>query len=631
LPASANPRTLRALSGCVAERDMEASAPPRPRAPVRSAGRLRASGDAELVRLVRLGHEPAFEQIYDRHHRGILSFARHMLGSRDEAEDAVQHTFIAAYRDLRASDKPIHLKAWLYTIARNRCLSMLRARREQVSIDDVEPSTDGLAAQVQQRQDLQDMLRDLHRLPVEQREALVLSELGALSHEEIAVTLGVRKEKVKALVFQARESLSNSRQARNADCHEIQKQLSILRGGSLRRTTLRRHVETCAACQQFKDEVQRQRAAMAVLLPVVPTAGLKTGVLGAVSAGAGAAGTGAVGGGAVLAGAGGGGVGAKLIVGAVLMGGALGGGIMAVDDLRSPPSSSAAEERHEAQARILGFPGAARIDKAGQPADGGAGAVVHTLRARAGAAAQQRAADQQARRLTAFGTTGDKTVPAVVVTIVSDAVGGLGGGGAAPEEPKKAKPDKPGKPGKAKPKKAKKPKVSQGFGAQGKGNAYGRGREPAAGNGNGNPGGAKPAKPATPKANGPSRPGAKPKGGGPSNGAPKAGNNPGNGNGPPAAAAPKKAPKPKPKPKHAAPTVAVPAPNGNGNGNGKGNGGANRNEKAGGDASADRAAEGAVDSVKNAAGGGVPRAGEPPKDDENGEKPTVVGSLIGLL
>src|SRR5688500_19745551 len=165
LASSTNPRAARALGGCAATQVMEASALPRPRAAMRPPDRLRTSGDAELVRLVRLGHEPAFEEIYERHHRGILSFCRHMLGSRDEGEDAVQHTFIAAYRDLRASDKPIHLKAWLYTIARNRCLSMLRARREQVSLEDVEPATDGLAAQVQQRQDLKDMLRDLHRLP----------------------------------------------------------------------------------------------------------------------------------------------------------------------------------------------------------------------------------------------------------------------------------------------------------------------------------------------------------------------------------------------------------------------------------------------------------------------------------
>ncbi len=92
---------------------MEASAPPRPRAPLRPLDRLRTSGDAELVRLVRLGHEPAFEQIYDRHHRGILSFCRHMLGSRDEGEDAVQQTFVSAYRGLREDDRPLKLMSFI--------------------------------------------------------------------------------------------------------------------------------------------------------------------------------------------------------------------------------------------------------------------------------------------------------------------------------------------------------------------------------------------------------------------------------------------------------------------------------------------------------------------------------------
>src|SRR3954469_2449139 len=115
---------------------------------------LRSKPDEALVELVRGGHEAAFEALYDRHHRGILAFCRHMLGSREEGEDALQHTFAAAYRDLTTTDKPIQLKAWLYTIARNRCLSLLRARREQVSIEDAEPSVEGLSAEVQRRQDL---------------------------------------------------------------------------------------------------------------------------------------------------------------------------------------------------------------------------------------------------------------------------------------------------------------------------------------------------------------------------------------------------------------------------------------------------------------------------------------------
>ena len=167
---------------------------------------LRGAGDDRLVAQIRTGDGPAarnaFEILYDRHHRGVLAFCRHMLGSLEEAEDAVQHTFSSAYRALLADDREIALRAWLYAIARNRCLSMLAARREQVALDDVEsllPSTAGLAREVEQRSDLRELLADMQRLPEDQRAALVLSELEAHSHKEIADILGVAPSKVKAL------------------------------------------------------------------------------------------------------------------------------------------------------------------------------------------------------------------------------------------------------------------------------------------------------------------------------------------------------------------------------------------------------------------------------------------------
>jgi len=327
---------------------------------------LRSQSDEQLVARVRSGDEAAFEAVYDRHHRGLLAFCRHMLGSREEAEDALQHTFIAAYRALLSSAEPIALKAWLYAIARNRCLSMLRARREQASLEDVEPATDGLADEVQRRADLREMLGDLSRLPDDQRAALVLAELGAHAHEEIAVILGVRKEKVKALIFQARESLGASREARQASCRDIQEQLATLSGGALRRTHIRRHVESCPACQAYRAEVKRQRAAMAILLPVVPTVALKHSILsaafaagkaGVVGAGAGAglaggtgigAGTGATAGAGAsgLAGSGGGlvglgvkGVAAKVLVATAVAATAGGGGYVAVHELRTGGSN----------------------------------------------------------------------------------------------------------------------------------------------------------------------------------------------------------------------------------------------------------------------------------------------------
>ena len=106
-----------------------------------------------------------------------------------------------------------------------------------------------------------------------------------------------------------------TRKARDTSCSDIQEQLATLRGGALRRTTLRRHVESCAACQAFRAEVRRQRAAMALILPVIPSLGLKRSVLHAISSGGGAAGAAAAAGGvsggiAILGGSGAAGTGA---------------------------------------------------------------------------------------------------------------------------------------------------------------------------------------------------------------------------------------------------------------------------------------------------------------------------------
>ena len=265
---------------------------------------LRAAPDERLVAALRRGDEAAFEAIYDRHHRALLGFCRHMLGSHEEAEDALQRVFVAAHRHLCGGTEHVNLKPWLYTIARNRCLSMLRARRETLALDDVrEPSGDGLALadEVELGEELKDLLGDIARLPDDQRAALVLAELGDLSQQEIAATLDVRTDKVKALIFQAREALAGWRQARAVSCREICEQLSTLKGSALRRGPIRRHIAVCPACTAFEAEVKRQRAALSLLLPVVPSVALKHSVLAAtLSAGPGAAAAGA--GGVVAAG-----------------------------------------------------------------------------------------------------------------------------------------------------------------------------------------------------------------------------------------------------------------------------------------------------------------------------------------
>jgi RNA polymerase sigma factor (sigma-70 family) len=300
-----------------------ARAPAAVRAPIRGSKRtLALRSDAALVQRVRAGDEVAFEVLYERHVAGVLGYCRHMLGSQQEAEDAVQQAFVSAHGSMRRGSREIAFKPWLYTIARNRCVSVLRARREQPA-ELPELSTAGLNEQVERRADLRELLTDLQRLPEQQRAALVLSELGDLSHAEIAEVIGSEPPAVKGLVFRARAALAERRDARAADCGEIRLELASAKGGALRRGRLRYHLDTCPDCTAYLVEVRRQRKLLGIALPIVPTVALKDGVMSSLGIGAGAVG-------ATGVGAAGGAVGAATAGGASAIGGASAGGAAAL-------------------------------------------------------------------------------------------------------------------------------------------------------------------------------------------------------------------------------------------------------------------------------------------------------------
>jgi RNA polymerase sigma factor (sigma-70 family) len=237
--------------------------------------RLRFAADDRLVSLVRRGDATAFEILYDRHVRELLSFCRYMLGSQADAEDAVQSTFASAHRALLADDRWVDVRPWLFAIARNACLSTLRVRRpcDEVSTDSL--ATDDLAAVVEQREELRHVLATLRELPESQRVALVLSELHGFSQSEIGALLGVRAEQVKSYVYQARSNLISERDARSADCRAIREELATARGPALLKNRLRRHLRSCHSCQQYAVQLSRQRRQLGSFLPVIPSLALK--------------------------------------------------------------------------------------------------------------------------------------------------------------------------------------------------------------------------------------------------------------------------------------------------------------------------------------------------------------------
>ena len=242
-----------------------------------SRSQLALASDERLTDEMRRGNEAAFDVVYERYAKRVLGLCHRVLGSRDEAEEAVQHTFAAAWADLQRPERPAPeaLRPWLFAVARHRCLSMLRSRPPatvELELEDL-PASESLSDQVVRRASVRAVLADLDDLPPDQRAALLLSELEGLSHADIATLLGRPKSGVKSLVFEARSTLGDWREAREIPCAEIRRQLSVLSGGSLRRRPLRRHLESCPSCRTFRAQLQVQRvldAQPALDLPAPP-------------------------------------------------------------------------------------------------------------------------------------------------------------------------------------------------------------------------------------------------------------------------------------------------------------------------------------------------------------------------
>jgi RNA polymerase sigma factor (sigma-70 family) len=337
-------------------------AAPRARIPKRL---LSVRGDTYLAAHLQKGDEAAFEVLYDRYSSPLLSFCRHMLGRQDEAEDALQQVFASAHADLLRNRRVVQLKPWLYAIARNRCLDMLRARREHPAAG-IEPVAAGLPDRVQERADLRELVADLHDLPENQRAALLLTELDDLSHSEAAGVLDCEPAQVKGLVFRAREGLIERRAARAAPCEDIRAELATARRGGLRRGRLRHHLAECPGCTAYLADVRRQRKMMALILPVIPATGLKRSVLTAAGIGTGTGGAG----GMTVAGS-------SLLSGTVakvaLVGALAGGAGMAreqiVDHREAPPARKAPSAAGPAEhPELANGPAAVRRSPASPPA-----------------------------------------------------------------------------------------------------------------------------------------------------------------------------------------------------------------------------------------------------------------------
>jgi len=180
--------------------------------PARLAGAslLRLQDDKRLVALAREGHDPAFAAIVDRYGPQLERYCARLLNdpTHRRAEDAVQQAFVNAHAAMRASDSELALKPWLYRIAHNAALNILRAARgDEEALDEDRAGAAQTADVVELRERLRETLASIQALPAVQRDALILREVEGRSHEEIAAALGVTAGGARQHLHRARVSL----------------------------------------------------------------------------------------------------------------------------------------------------------------------------------------------------------------------------------------------------------------------------------------------------------------------------------------------------------------------------------------------------------------------------------------
>jgi RNA polymerase sigma factor (sigma-70 family) len=173
---------------------------------------LTTLSDDDLVARFRRGDDAPFDEIHRRYRAPLIAFARRMLSATGhDADDVVQDAFIRAYRGLRATDRAMTLRPWLYMIVRNRALDELRSPRRAGAYDDefalnAVPTAD-TAQCVEQRDEMRQLVAEIARLPERQRMALVMREFDGCSHVETARRLRTTVPATKSLIIRARSNL----------------------------------------------------------------------------------------------------------------------------------------------------------------------------------------------------------------------------------------------------------------------------------------------------------------------------------------------------------------------------------------------------------------------------------------
>ena len=255
-------------------------------------GFARLLSDERLTRRAVGGDERAFAAIFRRYHQSLYRFCLAIVGNPEDAQEALQNMMMKVLRALPGEEREIELKPWLYRIAHNEAIDLLRRRRETRELDaeQIAPGY-GLAEDAAMRERLRGLVADMKELPERQREVLVMRELSGLDFEEIGTALDTSGAVARQTLYEARQSLRQMEEGREMSCATVTRALSDGDGRVTRRRDVRAHLRACAGCRAFREEIEDRQRDLAALspLPAVAAAGMLQALLGGSQ---GAAGTG---------------------------------------------------------------------------------------------------------------------------------------------------------------------------------------------------------------------------------------------------------------------------------------------------------------------------------------------------
>jgi RNA polymerase sigma-70 factor (ECF subfamily) len=160
--------------------------------------------DVNAIRACRQGNADAFRHLVQRYQRRALAHARTLTGNDADAADAAQDAFLDAFRHLNGFDEARAFYPWFYVLLRNRCFKQkARSGDRQAAAEPAEaPAPSGGS-----REELYDLRVALDRLPLPDRELIVLKHLDGWTYDELAERLGIPRGTVMSRLFHARQRL----------------------------------------------------------------------------------------------------------------------------------------------------------------------------------------------------------------------------------------------------------------------------------------------------------------------------------------------------------------------------------------------------------------------------------------